>query len=65
MYTDISTPVLFCSNVKCSYTTHEYMRILSSNIATLESNMSENRFFMVHMNVAGVFIIPMGIMTDL
>ena len=49
--------------MKCSCTIHKYTRISSRNTATLESNTSKNRLFMVHMNVAGALVSPMGIMT--
>ena len=61
MYTDISLPVLFSNNVKCSYIVCKYTRMSSRKTATLESNISENRLFMVYMNVAGAFISSMGI----
>ena len=53
------------SNVKCSFTIHEYKRVLSRNTNTPEYNILENRLFMFCMNVAGLFISPMGITTHL
>ena len=49
--------------MKCSFTIPEYMRISSRSTATPESNISENRLFMVYMNVAGAFVSSMGITT--
>ena len=40
------------------------MGISSRNTATSESNMLENKSFMVCMNVAGAFVSPMGITTQ-
>ena len=51
--------------MKCSYTIHEYTRISSRNTAMPESNILENRLFMVYINVAGAFISPMSITTYL
>ena len=51
--------------MKYSFTVCKYTRISSRNTAMPKSNILENRFSMVHMNMVGAFISPMGITTHL
>ena len=49
--------------MKCSFTICKNMRMSSRNTAMPESNILENRLFIVFKNMAGVLVSPVGITT--
>ena len=49
--------------MKYSFTICKYLEISSRNTAMPESNILENKLFMVPMNMVGIFASPMGVTT--